>query len=69
MRSNGIKPEVLLLTVEDVAHALQICRTNTFHLIRTGEIKSVKIGRSRRITRDAVDDFVRRLADEAMPHR
>ena len=54
--------ERLLLTVEEVAYALQICRTNTYHLIGTGQIKSVKIGRSRRIPRDAIDEYVRGLS-------
>ena len=41
-------PEMrLLLTVEEAADRIGICRSNMFKLIRQGDVKSVKVGRSR----------------------
>lgn len=54
--------EKLLLTAEEAAAALGIGRTRVFALIRAGELRSLKIGASRRIPSDALDEFVRRSA-------
>jgi excisionase family DNA binding protein len=50
--------ETLLLRPEQAAESLSLSRTTVFELLRTGELASVKIGRSRRITPDALRDFV-----------
>ena len=50
----------LLLTVEEAADRIGICRSNMFKLIRQGDVKSVKVGRLRRITPAALEDFIRR---------
>ena len=52
----------LLLTVEEAADRIGICRSNMFKLIRRGDVESVKIGRLRRVTPTALEDFVRRLS-------
>lgn len=52
----------LLLTVEQAADRLGICRSNMFKLIRTGAVESVQIGRLRRITPAALEDYVNRLS-------
>jgi excisionase family DNA binding protein len=57
----------LLLTVEEAAERIGICRSNMFKLIRQGKIRSVKVGRLRRVTPAALEDFVRRLAVEEDP--
>ena len=59
-RSLG-RPPRLLLTVEEAAERIGICRSNMFKLIRQGEIRSVKVGRLRRVTPAALEDFVTRL--------
>ena len=51
----------LLLRVEEVAAMLAIARTRVFDLIGSGELRSVKIGHSRRISEQAVRDYVERL--------
>jgi excisionase family DNA binding protein len=51
-----------LLRPEEVAKALAIGRTAVFELIRTGELRSVKIGKSRRIPADAVVEYVAGLS-------
>lgn len=55
----------LLLTVEEAADRIGICRSNMFKLIRQGDVKSVKVGRLRRVTPTALDDFVRQLSAPA----
>ena len=50
-----------LLTVEEVAKILGIGRTRTWSLVMSGEIASVKIGRSRRVMPKAVEDYLERL--------
>jgi excisionase family DNA binding protein len=57
-------PGPLLYSVEDAAQLLGIGRTFMFHLVATGEICSVKIGKRRKIPRDALDDYVDRLRSE-----
>jgi excisionase family DNA binding protein len=49
---------VLLLRVEEAAIQLGISRTVAFRLVREGDLASVKIGRSRRIPRLAIDAYV-----------
>jgi excisionase family DNA binding protein len=61
------RPPRLLLTVEEAAERIGICRSNMFKLIRRGEVQSVKVGRLRRVTPDALEDFVRRLSAEEDP--
>jgi len=55
--------EHLLFKVEDAAAALALSRAKTFELIARGEIETVKIGRSRRVTRRALEQFIERAAE------
>ncbi len=55
----------LLLTIEEAAKALRIGRTHMFKLLGDGEIRSVYIGRSRRISIDALKDYVKNLEANA----
>jgi excisionase family DNA binding protein len=51
----------VLLTVEEAAEALSIGRTTAFHLIRTGKLTTVRIGRLRRVPVEAVQQLARDL--------
>lgn len=51
----------LLLSPERVSERLDMGRTKVYELMATGQLESVKIGRSRRIPADAVDAFIGRL--------
>lgn len=51
----------VLLTVEDAAQALALGRTKIYELLETGTLRSVKIGRARRIPVDALHEFVRAI--------
>jgi excisionase family DNA binding protein len=50
-----------LLTVEEAADVLHIGRDKAYHLIRTGQLRSIKIGKLRRISRKCIAEFVRQL--------
>jgi excisionase family DNA binding protein len=52
----------VLLRPEEVAQALSIGRSTVFALMRSGELRSVKIGKSRRVPVDAVTDYVAGLS-------
>lgn len=56
-------PATLLLTVEQTAAELHIARRRVFELIGSGQLPSVKIGRSRRIRSADLADYVARLSD------
>jgi excisionase family DNA binding protein len=54
-------PVALLLTPEEVAKALRVGRSKVYELIRSGSLRSVKIGGSRRISATALAEFVTSL--------
>jgi excisionase family DNA binding protein len=54
----------LLLTPEDVADVLRIGRTRVYDLINTGVLRSLKIGRLRRVRRIDLEEFIAVLVDE-----
>ncbi len=53
-----------LYRVEEVASILSMGRSTIFDLIRSGRLASVKEGAMRRITEDAIRDYVRKLTKE-----
>ena len=57
----------VLLTVEQAADTIGIGRTTTFALVKTGQLKSVKVGRLRRIPLDEVHAYTARLMAEQNP--
>lgn len=58
-----------LLTVEEAAERLHIGRTRMFALLKSGEIASVQIGRSRRIHPRAIAAYTRDLLDKSHERR
>lgn len=57
-------PHRVLLTAEEAADRLSVSRSTVYDLIRTGELRSVKIGRARRVPASAIDDLVAHLLDD-----
>lgn len=51
----------LLLKPDEAARVLGISRSRYYELIAAGEIKTVKIGASRRVTPEALAEYVARL--------
>ena len=56
---------VELMSVADVMRELQVGRTTVYNLIHAGELKSVKVGRYRRIVRQSFNDYLERCFQEA----
>jgi excisionase family DNA binding protein len=48
-------------TVEQVAEILHIGRDKVYYLLRTGQLRSIKIGNSRRITNQHLAEFIASL--------
>jgi excisionase family DNA binding protein len=48
-------------TVEQVAKMLRIGRDKVYILLRTGQLRSIKIGNSRRITDEHLAEFIASL--------
>ena len=59
-RLAGRRREAMLLTVRDVEAELQLGRTRTYELLRSGGIPVIRLGRALRVPRDAL----RRWIDE-----
>jgi excisionase family DNA binding protein len=55
-----------LLTVPEAMATLRLSRATIYDLIRSGDLGSVKVGRSRRIPAQAVTTFVARLIESAV---
>jgi excisionase family DNA binding protein len=51
----------ILLTPEQAARALGLGRTTIYALLRDGELRSVRLGRSRRIPYASLVQFVERI--------
>jgi excisionase family DNA binding protein len=54
-------PQRLLYTPDTAGAILDVGRTTIYALIASGELKSVKIGRSRRIPASALEDYINKL--------
>jgi excisionase family DNA binding protein len=57
----------MLLTPEQAANELQIARRRIFEMIADGTLPSIKIGKSRRITRAALEEYVKGLETRKQP--
>ena len=57
----------LLLTPEEAAQVLGVGRTTVYGLLRTGQLASVRIGSARRVSVQAMEEFVDRLTVRAPP--
>jgi excisionase family DNA binding protein len=49
---------VQAFTVDEVAEMLRVGRDKVYILLRTGQLRSIRIGKSRRITEDHLAEFV-----------
>lgn len=48
----------LALTVREAGQVLRVGRSVTYELVRSGQLRSVRIGRSIRIPRDALVEYL-----------
>lgn len=63
-RGRGEGPR-LMLTAEEAARRLAVGRTAVYALIKSGELATVLIGRSRRVPTEALEEYVRSLRSRA----
>jgi excisionase family DNA binding protein len=57
-RTDGPNLTPMLLTPTEAGRVLSVGRTTVYHLMSTGQLESVSIGRSRRITLEAIRRYV-----------
>jgi excisionase family DNA binding protein len=51
-----------IMTANEVAKVLKISRAFAYQLMRTQQIRSIKMGRSIRVVKDDLDDFIKMSA-------
>jgi excisionase family DNA binding protein len=68
-RSAAKRVSPLLLTPEQAAETIGLGRTRTYALIGSGELVSVKIGKSRRVPLSEAEAYVSRLVTAAVGAR
>ena len=57
------------MTVSEAAAVLRVGRNATYELIRSGQLRHYKVGRSIRIPRDAVSEFINGIStSDEKPH-
>lgn len=49
----------LVLTVAEAGEALRIGRTAAYEIVRSGKLRSVRVGKTIRVPRDAIFDFLK----------
>lgn len=57
---NSFDTMPLVLSVEDIADTLAIGRNKAYSLVKSGEIKALKLGQHYRIPREAFIEFIKR---------
>jgi excisionase family DNA binding protein len=55
-----------LLTVNEVADLLRVSRMTVYRLIKEGQIKALRVGRSYRLREDDVDEYLSKRYTEAI---
>ena len=56
--------EPVLITVDELAARLSIGRTAAWELVRKRKIKSVKIGRTRRVPITSLQEYIEQLLED-----
>ena len=62
------KPK-LLLRVSEAAELLSVARSKAYVMVQSGELPSVRLGKSLRVPAAALTAFVERLTQEAVTSR
>ena len=53
-----------LMRIPEVAKELSLSKSKTYQLVQSGEITSIKIDKSRRVTRESLNDYIDRKIQE-----
>ena len=49
-----------VLNVKDLAEILSVSQNTAYNLVRSGQVRNIRIGRAYRISRAAVDEFLQK---------
>lgn len=60
--TTSIQDLPLALTVKEASNVLRVGTAATYNLIRSGQLKSLRIGNSIRVPRRALEDYLRSYA-------
>jgi excisionase family DNA binding protein len=55
----------LLLTVDEATERLRVSRWTLYNLIRSNQLRTVKIGRRRLVPVESLDEYLNQLLEEA----
>ena len=59
-----MEPNAIFLRVEEAARVLALGRSKVYELMLSGELRSVTVGRSRRVPVEALNEYVaKKLAE------
>jgi len=61
----SLRTDQMAYKIDGAARVLDLSERTVWTLVKTGEIESFTVGRSRLITRQALEDFLRRKIAEA----
>lgn len=56
--------KVKFMTVAEVASLMRVSKMTVYRLVKTGELTSVRVGRSFRIPENAVREYIRAALDQ-----
>ena len=62
--NDRIYPQPFVCTVTEAAHLVGVGRTTMFALLRSGQIRSIRIGRLVRIPMTEIENFIAARLDE-----
>jgi excisionase family DNA binding protein len=57
--------QVQFLTVAEVAAMMRVSKMTVYRLVHSGELPAARVGRSFRVPRDAVQDYLRNAYHDA----
>ena len=58
----------VMFDVKTVAKILSVSRSTVYELLRTGELKAVRIGRSRRVSQNQMVLYIHSLEEQSAAH-
>lgn len=57
--------ELMLLTIDEAAASLRVSRWSVYNLIRSGQLRTIRIGRRRLVPMNALTECLERLKEVA----
>lgn len=64
----GLDRPRVLYRIEEAAELLSVSKSRVYELIRSGQLRTVKVGKSHRVPARSLDDYVARLLRGSASH-